>query len=84
MDYIKISDDAIGVVRPVVEPKEETITYSYAYLIGQKKHMETERDIVMGKYNAQIAELDGLIAECVKLGLKEPKLEAVNGFEEPA
>ena len=71
-DYIKISDEAIGVVRPKPEPVVETITYKYSYLISQKKHMKQERDIVIDKYNAQIAELDNLIGECVKLGLKEP------------
>lgn len=81
MDYIKISDEVLGVRRPRPEPEIETVTYKYSYLIKQKKNLEDEMAIVMDKFKAQIAEIDLLIGECVKLGLKEPKIEAEGEME---
>ena len=67
MEVIKIDENTIKVIRQETQTKEAT--YSYGDLIKQKETIEKQKVDEMARRDAEIAEVDVLIAECVKLGV---------------
>ena len=66
-EYTKISDSEIKVVK--TETKEVEHTYNYDFLIKQKATIEAQKAREMAQRDLEIAEVNALLAECVKLGI---------------
>jgi len=59
----------------IKEVTDKEILYRYDNLLEQKKSWQSRKAYMIDKADSKIAEIDSLIAECVKLGLKEPVKE---------
>ena len=61
--------------------KEEVVvkknTYTYEYLLRQKLAIEKQRDEQLAQRQAELDEVNSLIAECDKLGMEKPVIEEV-------
>lgn len=66
--FSKINDNTIQVIKPEVTEMVEH-TYKYEYLIKQKATIETQKAKEMAQRDEEIAFVDALLAECVKLGI---------------
>ena len=75
MEYIKISDNEIEVseTKNIVDKK----VYSYESLLEMKANLEAERERVIGNIDEKLKEVDALISECIKLGIKEKVVEPI-------
>ena len=73
MEYIKISDNEIKVIK--TETNESEQNYTYEYLLTQRANIIKQKEAEDAKRNEEIAEVDTLLAECEKLGIAE-KVEA--------
>ena len=67
--FTKVSDSEIKVVK--IETKEVANTYNYAFLLQQKKDIQVQKDRDNLQRDKELAEVNLLIAECIKLGIKE-------------
>ena len=68
MAIIKISDNEIKVTKV---PETEEKTYTYEFLLEMKANLEAERARVIGKIDADLVEVNALIVEADRLGIKE-------------
>ena len=75
MEVIKIDDNTIKVVK--TETKEVENTYNYDFLIKQKATIEAQKAREMALRDEELAEVDTLIAECIKLGITEKVVEPI-------
>ena len=66
MDYIKVDDNKMK-----TESINETV-YDYSELLAKKQSLENSKQYSADRFDVQIAEVDALIAECVKLKLVKP------------
>ena len=68
MEYIKVSDNEIKIVdtKNVVDEK----VYTYEFLLEMKANLEAERERVIANIDAKLVEVNALIVECDKLGVK--------------
>ena len=69
MEYIKISDNEIKVIK--TETNESEQNYTYEYLLTQRANIIKQKETEDAKRNEEIAEVDTLLAECEKLGIAE-------------
>ena len=67
--FTKVSDSEIKVIK--TETKEVANTYNYAFLLQQKKDIQAQKDREIVLRDKELAEVNLLIAECIKLGIKE-------------
>jgi len=65
MDYIKVDTSTMKTTSAV-----DTV-YNYNELLSKKAGIENYKQFMIAQWNVQIAEVDKLIAEAIKLGLKE-------------
>ena len=73
--FTKISDSEIKVVK--TEVKEVANTYDYSFLIEQRKTILAQKIREMAQRDLELAVVDTLIAECIKLGITETVKEVV-------
>ena len=66
MTYIKIDSTTMK-----IESINETI-YNYGELLARKQSLENHKEYMADRADVQIAEVDTLISECVKLKLTKP------------
>ena len=75
IDYIKVDDKTMKTTST-----SDTL-YDYSELLKQKEQLENTKEYTINRitadYDSRIAEVDALIAECVKLKLVKPTLEPV-------
>jgi hypothetical protein len=64
----KVSDNSIEITKEVVTTQKNT--YSYGDLIKQRETIETQKAREIEARDKEIAEVEALIAECEKLGMK--------------
>jgi len=67
--FTKVSDSEIKVIK--TETKEVANTYNYSFLLQQKKDIQAQKDRDNALRDAELLEVDNLIAECKKLGIVE-------------
>ena len=67
MEVTKVDENTIKVVKDITTTQQNT--YSYGDLIKQKEAIETRKANEIAQRDAEIAEVDVLIAECIKLGI---------------
>lgn len=67
--FTKVSDTELKVTKVVSETKEHT--YTLDYLLSQKASIEKQRDEQIAQRAIELAEVNTLIAEAGKLGIKE-------------
>ena len=67
--FTKVSDSEIQVVK--TETKKVANTYDYSFLLEQKKTIEAQKIREMASRDAELKIVNDLIAECIKLGIKE-------------
>ncbi len=72
--FSKISDTEIKVVK--TETKEVEHTYNYDFLLKQKATIEAQKAREMAQRDLELAEVNALIAECIKLGITK-KVEPI-------
>lgn len=68
-EYTKVSDTEMKVVREKIEASE--VSYSLNYLLEQKKAIEAQKAREIAQRDAELKEVDDLIAKCNELGIKE-------------
>ena len=73
--FSKVSDSEIKVVK--TETKEVENIYNYAFLLQQKKDIQAQKDREIALRDKELAEVNLLIAECIKLGITEAVKEVV-------
>lgn len=59
----------------IKEITDKEVLYRYDNLLEEKKSWQSRKQYMIDRADQKIAEIDALIAECVKLGLKEPVKE---------
>jgi len=74
-EYIKVSDSEIKVTK--TEIKEVEHTYNYDFLIKQRVTIQAQKDRDNALRDAELLEVNNLIAECKKLGIKEKEVEPI-------
>ena len=52
------------------ETTVQTMVYDYDYLLGQRISIQAQKDRDNAQRDAELAEVNNLIAECEKLGIK--------------
>jgi len=67
MEITKIDDNTIKIVKDVITIQENN--YSYGDLIKQRETIEAQKANEIKARDAEILEVEGLIAECEKLGM---------------
>jgi len=78
----KISDTTIEIEK-VVPQVVETVKYEYSALIAQREAILEHKRRDNETRDAEIAEVDDLIARCESLGLKAEPVEKLTIVEEP-
>lgn len=63
----KIDENTINIIKETVTKQENS--YSYGDLIKQKESIEAQKANMIEQRDKEIAEVEALIAECVKLGI---------------
>ncbi len=66
VDYIKVDDTTMKTTST-----SDTL-FNYGELLARKQSLENSKQYSADRFDVQIAEVDDLIAECVKLGLVKP------------
>ena len=69
----KIDDNSIKIVKEVTTTQENT--YSYGDLIKQRETIEVQKAREIEQRDKEIAEVEGLITECEKLGMRTISVE---------
>jgi len=69
MNVKKIDENTIEVTK-TIPVKEEVTKYDYNFLIAQRKAIQADLDKYVAARQAELAEVNALIAECEKLGIK--------------
>jgi hypothetical protein len=69
MEYLKKDDTTLQVVKPV-EVKEETHDYTLDFLKQQEVQITKQRDDFVVAREAELKEVNELIAQCEVLGIK--------------
>ncbi len=72
MEATKIDEFTIQVTKETVQTA--VLKYDYNFLIAQKKAIEEDRAKYIELRDKELEEVNALIAECEKLGIK-PKVE---------
>lgn len=78
MDATKVDEYTIQVTKEVVQTTVQK--YEYNYLLAQKNAIEEDLAKYVAARQAELAEVNALIAECERLGIKqkpEPKEEEI-------
>ena len=78
-EYIKVSDSEIKVIK--TETKEVENTYNYDFLLKQKATIEAQKAKEMALRDAELLEVNNLIAECDKLGITAKVVEPIEVIE---
>ena len=73
--FSKVSDSEIKVIK--TKTKEVANTYNYAFLLQQKKDIQAQKDRDNLQRDKELAEVNLLIAECIKLGITEAVKEVI-------
>ena len=76
----KLDDNTIEVVKVIPERELPPQRYTVEFLNNQKKSIQTQLDNYTAQRQAEIAEVDSLLAECTKLGVvakEEPINEVI-------
>lgn len=75
MDAKKVDEFTIEVTKEI--PVQTVVQkYDYNFLLTQKKAIETDRARYIEQRDKELAEVNALIAECEKLGIKaKPETE---------
>jgi len=68
MTIEKVNDNEIKVTKV---PETEEKTYTYEFLLEMKANLEAEKVRVIKNIDEKLVEVDALLAECIKLGIKE-------------
>jgi hypothetical protein len=71
----KVSDNSIEITKEVVTTQKNT--YSYGDLIKQRENIEAQKAREIEARDKEIAEVEALIAECEKLGMKTISVEVI-------
>ena len=79
MEYIKVNDNEIK----VVDTKAVEKVYTYEFLLGMKANLEAEKLRVITNLDERLVEVNELIAECDKLGVKEKPEPIIENPIEP-
>lgn len=66
MEATKVDDNTISVVKIV----NTEIKYTLEYLIKQKQDIQDQKDRDNKQRDLELAEIDELLVECEKLGIK--------------
>lgn len=69
MDTKKVDDFTIEVTKEI-PAKADVRKYNYNFLLAQKKAIEADLAKFTAARQAELAEVNALIAECEKLGIK--------------
>jgi galactokinase/mevalonate kinase-like predicted kinase len=69
MDATKVDEYTIQVTKEVVQTTVQK--YEYNYLLAQKKAIEEDLAKYTAARQAEISEVNALIAECERLGIKQ-------------
>ena len=71
MDYVKVDTSTMKTTSAV-----DTV-YNYNELLSKRTGIENYKQFMIAQWDVQIAEVDKLIAEAKKLGLKEKIIEVI-------
>ena len=78
----KVSNDQIEVIKVIPERELPPQRFSVEFLNIQKKSIQTQLDAYTAQRQAEIEEIDSLLAECTKLGVvakeEKPVEEPIN------
>lgn len=70
--YEKASETSITMTKPVeIITKEEVLTFEYVDLLKQRDAIVAQRDAMIALKEAELKQVDELIAKCKELGIKE-------------
>jgi len=75
MEITKLSANSISVLKEEVKTIETT--YEYDYLVKQRASIEAQKAQQIADRDKEIAEIDALLAECVKLNVVAKPIEEV-------
>lgn len=70
--YKKIDTSTLEVIETIPATPIKVLPpkiYDYNFLLEQKKNITAQRDEIIALKTAELAEVNALIAECVKLGI---------------
>lgn len=68
METVKVDEFTIEVTKEVVQTRVQK--YDYNFLLHQKKCIEEDRAKYLEQRDKELEEVNALIAECEKLGIK--------------
>ena len=68
-NFTKVDEHTLSTDK-VVPTETKTVTYSYEYLLSQKEAIQNQKDSDNALRDAELADVDLLIAEAEKLGIK--------------
>lgn len=74
----KVDDNSIQIVKEIITT--QTNTYSLGDLVKQRENIEAQKAREIEQRDKELLEVDGLIAECEKLGIvieKAPVVEPI-------
>lgn len=72
METVKVDEFTIQVTKETVQTVVQK--YDYNFLLSQKKAIEEDRAKYLEQRDKELAEVNALIAECERIGIK-PKAE---------
>ena len=79
MEFIKVSDSEIKVIK--TETKEVENTYNYDFLLKQRETILVQKAREMALRDKELLEVNNLIAECIKLGITAKVVEPIEVIE---
>lgn len=68
MEIIKVGDNSIRITKDIITSQSNV--YSHGDLIKQRENIQAQKAKEIEQRDKEIAEVDMLINECIKLGIK--------------
>jgi hypothetical protein len=76
LEFTKLTTSQIEVTR-TIKPAVTKTTYDFDALVAQKEAITIQRDEMIKLKESELAEVEILLAECVKLGIKSEVIETI-------
>ncbi len=67
---VKLDDSTIEITKQEPVPAPKVTKYDYSFLVSQRAQIIKQRDEQLSARQKELDEVDGLLAECEKLGVK--------------
>jgi hypothetical protein len=83
MDAIKVSDSKIQITKQQEVPAPIVQEYDYDFLIAQKARIIADANKYLAARQAELDEVNDILAQCEAVGIKAQEMPAPLGEQEP-